>query len=78
MACVCVYLICSPYSPYSLLFLSSGPTVQDALTVLGVDAQEQDAIFQVMAAILHLGNIQVGYPPPLFVSSAATDGGHDA
>jgi hypothetical protein len=37
--------------------------VQDALTVLGVDAQEQDAIFQIMAAILHLGNIQVGYPP---------------
>jgi myosin heavy subunit len=34
-------------------------TLQDALTVLGVGAKEQDAIFQIMAAILHLGNMQV-------------------
>jgi truncated hemoglobin YjbI len=63
-----VYLICSPdiHTTHTFSFIWAH-LLQDALTVLGVDAKEQDAIFQIMAAILHLGNMQVGTPPPLCV-----------
>lgn len=62
--CVCVCVL-DLLAPIHTFFFIWAHLLQDALTVLGVDAQEQDAIFQVMAAILHLGNVQVGYPPPI-------------
>lgn len=39
------------------LFIWSLPVCQEAMSVVGLTADEQDSVLQLVAGILHLGNI---------------------